>query len=193
LAEFTDLATPAARSVATPYNRALSEPMNDEPIFTADGAWTDGHYELLLDVGSGVPAPDQVAAAAAALWAHPHLDGPCSRCDIEPGRQARSDPGSARCYGTATLADGVLVPCASWTLSSIPDFLPDGEPHPPDAAHIHARARFKLAVTDFEPDVKYDLWRSWADGAVPVPAERPIDLHLASGSGLERFRRAVWV
>lgn len=58
------------------------------------------------------------------------------------------------------------------------------------AAHIYARAGFKLAVTDFEIDVAYDLWRSWGDGT--VTADRRIDVHLGSGAQLERFRRTVW-
>lgn len=208
--------------------------MNAELIMTADGAWSGGHYELLIDLGGGEPAPGQVAAAAAALWAHPVLDGPYPRRDLEPGRQVRTDPASGRGHGVATMADGVLVPCASYSLSSIPGFLPDGEPYPPDvlvfylplgslsrrvwpqingfpfapgqdtrpwqepledwfagiAVHIYARARFKLAVTDFEIDVAYDLWRSWGDGT--VPADRRIDLHLGSGAQLERFPRTVW-
>jgi hypothetical protein len=106
--------------------------MTNGHILTSDDAWTGGHYELLFDVGDGKPAPDRVTEVAAALWAHPCLDGPYPRRDLEPDRQARSELGTGDGYGTATLPDGAVVPCASWTWSSLPDFRPDGEPHPPD-------------------------------------------------------------
>jgi hypothetical protein len=45
-------------------------------------------YELLSDAGGGAPVPVQVSDAAAALWAHPDLDGPM--------RPATSNPISSR-------------------------------------------------------------------------------------------------
>jgi hypothetical protein len=106
--------------------------MPDERILTSDDAWTGGHYELLIDIGAGRPAPDQVAQVAAALWAHPCLDGPYPRRDLEPGPRARSQPSTGNCYGTATLPDGAAVACGSYLMSSLPGFLPDREPQPPD-------------------------------------------------------------
>src|SRR5688572_29408340 len=102
--------------------------MSDESVLPVKEAWHGGHYELLIDVGGGVPAPEQVVAVAAALWTHPDLDGPYSRCDLEPREQTRSDPGLEGQYGVAAVADGTVVPCASYAMSSVPDFMPDGEP-----------------------------------------------------------------
>jgi hypothetical protein len=174
-----------------------------------------------------------VTEVAAALWANPCLDGPYPRRDLEPGRQARSEPGTGDCYGTAILPHGIAVACASWTLSSLPGLLPDGEPYPPDllefcvplgslcrawpqiggfpfqqgqdtrpwqepledwlagiAADTYTRARFRLAVIDFELDADYELWRSWTRGT--VPAERRVGLLLAAGGELNYLQRTIW-
>lgn len=207
--------------------------MTKGPVLTSENAWTGGHYQLLIDVGEGRSAPGQVTEVAAALWAHPCLDGPYPRCDLEPDRQARSEAGTGNCYGTATLPNGTAVSCASWTLSSLSDFLPDGEPHPPDllefylplgslrrawpqiggfpfqqgqntrpwqepleewlasiAADTYTRARFRLAVIDFELDVDYDLWRSWTRRT--VPAKRRVGLLLAAGDEIDYLQRTIW-
>ena len=130
--------------------------MVDEPVLTADYTWTAGYYELMFDVGEGRPAAERVADVGAALWAHPMLNGPCPRPDLEPDQQVRCAPGTESCFGTAVLPDGRVVACGSRTLSSLRDFAPDGEPHPPDLLEFYvplgslARVRPQIGGFPFE-------------------------------------------
>jgi hypothetical protein len=135
----------------------------------AEGAWSNGHYELLVDVGGGEPAPEQVVEVGVALWSHPDLDGPYPSHDLDPRRQHRLDPASlsasARCYGVATTPPGTRVPCGLYPLSSIPEFLPDGEPHPPDVLILYlplaALSRVWPAIGGFpfQPDQDTRSWQ----------------------------------
>ena len=52
-----------------------------QPLFTPDGAWFGGFYELALEVGAR--SDDRLRAALAAVWSHPDLDG----CYIDRGRE----------------------------------------------------------------------------------------------------------
>lgn len=156
---------------------------------TGDEEWTGGHYELLFDVGGGRPAPGRVAELAAALWSHPCLDGPYPWPDPGPDRQACSAPGTERCRGTATLPDGHAVACGSLPASSIPGFLPDGEPHPSDLLEFVlplgslGRAWPRIGGYPFEPDQDTRPWQE--------PLEDWLAGIAAHTSALVPFRLAV--
>ena len=84
-------------------------------LFTADGAWYGGFYELALDVGPR--SDDQLRSALTALWNFPDVDG----CFLDRGREPADQP---RCsefcldmgshsLGVASLPNGIRVACGS--------------------------------------------------------------------------------
>lgn len=83
-------------------------PASQVPIFTAKDAWTGGHYELALFYASS----DGPEAAAAALWAHPALEGPFPSLSIEPWNQERVEATSG--VGVARLPGGGLCTCGTY-------------------------------------------------------------------------------
>jgi hypothetical protein len=143
--------------------------MSTDRVFTAEGTWTGGYFELLIDVSGGTPAHGQVTAVAAALWSHPDLDGPYPRRDLEPHQQRRCDPSVLDSSGTATVA-GVAVPCRLIAMSSNPDFLPSGELYPPDQltlclphGSLSERVWQQIGGFPFQPGQRTPSWQEPLD------------------------------
>jgi hypothetical protein len=86
-----------------------------ERLFTADGAWVGGFYELALEVGPR--ADERLRAALGALWAHPDLDGGYEHRSREPADQPRVPPdcleSGSHLFGGARLPNGARVACGT--------------------------------------------------------------------------------
>jgi hypothetical protein len=86
-----------------------------ERLFTAEGAWYGGFYELALEIG---PRSDErLRSALTALWKYPDLDGCFFDRSREPIDQPRSsefclETGS-HALGVASLPNGSRVVCGS--------------------------------------------------------------------------------
>lgn len=90
---------------------------NYSEVFTTNDAWKGGYYELLL-----CPLTDSTEATCSllrAIWTFPSLDGCYLRRDREPAAQARVQPCEngmeGKLYGTITLPNQRVVPCATYT------------------------------------------------------------------------------
>lgn len=82
--------------------------------------WSDGHYELALELGE--PDDDRIDRAMAALDDVPELDGwsrsrdpQDRRADRLPARVSSLDSGGMM-YGVATLAQGPRTVCVAYAL-----------------------------------------------------------------------------
>lgn len=92
--------------------------MRRRRLFTSKDVWGGSFYELAIELG---PRSDErLAAASAALWRHPKLDGPYGDNKREPWNQELVSPSLVvsdelvtHLYGVATLPDGHQVPCGS--------------------------------------------------------------------------------
>ena len=86
-----------------------------ERLFTVEGAWSGGFYELALEIG---PRSDEcLRAALTALWSYSDLDG----CYIDRGHEPADQPRSSdfcletgsHLLGVARLPNGARVVCGS--------------------------------------------------------------------------------
>jgi hypothetical protein len=86
-----------------------------ERLFTTEGAWYGGFYEVALEIG---PRSDQrLQSALIALWQHADLDG----CFIDRGREPMDQPRTSEfsletgshMLGVACLPNGSRVACGS--------------------------------------------------------------------------------
>jgi hypothetical protein len=87
-------------------------------LFTRQDVWLGSFYELAIELG---PRSDErLAAASAAMWRHPALDGPYRDSKREPWEQEVVSPSLAvwhdlvtHLYGAAMLPDGQQVASGS--------------------------------------------------------------------------------
>ena len=98
-------------------------------LFTADGAWHGGFYELALEVG---PRSDEhLQAALSAIWSHPAVSGCYLDRGREPGEQQRVSPkgyleDGSHLLGVAHLPNGVRAACGTCLIREVdngPDWL----------------------------------------------------------------------
>jgi hypothetical protein len=87
----------------------------DDRLFTAEGAWYGGFYELALEIG---PRSDErLRSALTVLWKYPDLDG----CFLDRSREIREQPRTtefcletgSHSLGVASLPNGSRVVCGS--------------------------------------------------------------------------------
>lgn len=89
--------------------------MTTELVFTAEGAWEGGSYDLALELG---PHDDErLTRALRALWTYPDLDGCYLHADREPHEQARTEVGAqaleTRLHGIARIRSSAAIACES--------------------------------------------------------------------------------
>jgi hypothetical protein len=89
--------------------------MSVERLFTREGAWFGGFYELALEIG---PRSDVLLLEVlSALWSHPALDGCFLDCGREPVEQRRSLPErleeGLHLYGVAQMPNDSRVACGT--------------------------------------------------------------------------------
>jgi hypothetical protein len=94
-----------------------------QSLFTADGAWFGGFYELALEVGPR--SDDRLRTALAAVWSHSDIDGCYTDRGREPADQPRVLPGcldeGSHLLGVARLPNGSGVVCGTCLIREVDD------------------------------------------------------------------------
>lgn len=84
-------------------------------LFTTEGAWDGGTYDLALVLGSSDDA--RLAKSLEAIWSSPDLDGCYLSSDREPHEQTRTTPTApapgTRLFGVARIGGRPPVPCST--------------------------------------------------------------------------------
>jgi len=90
--------------------------MKTIPIFTQEGAWSGGFYELTLELPSASKLT--IKTALQKLWDIPALEGCYLHSDIEPSNQNKLSPNDSdyegHLFGIATFPNRHRTCCGNW-------------------------------------------------------------------------------
>lgn len=159
-----------------------------EKIFTAENAWRNGFYTLVIDLEKH--SDERCRAALQALKAYPLLDAWYRERNQEPHEQPRMNAEGdlqEHRYGVLTLPTGTKVPCGCFIFRTDyyePDWL---EFYIPQAA---LDAIYPTGAFPFAPSHGYTDWEREVDGAL-IEVARHLYQHVRFPDGLIGFEPLV--